>query len=38
MTILLSAKSTTIDGHEFDKRGDHKTVTAMMKAKLGLVD
>lgn len=38
MTILLSAKSTTIDNHEFDKRSDFKTVTAMMKAKLGLTD
>ena len=38
MKIILSAKSTTIDGHEFDRRSDFKTVTAMMKAKLGLVD
>lgn len=38
MTIItMKANKTTINGHNFDKRSDYKTVTAMLKSALGLV-
>ena len=34
ITIKLTAKDTTVNGHSFDLNKDNKTVTAMMKAVL----
>jgi hypothetical protein len=36
MLIKLTATATTIQGHNFDKRSDYKTVTAMLKSALGM--
>lgn len=36
MIIKLTAKSTSVDGHEFVASEDRSTVIAMMKRKLSL--